>query len=124
MKSWQINDMDLLPQGPQVLSTADEGRAIALALRAGERLDEHQVHERAWIVVLDGEVSVTAPDGSVTTGGAGLLVEQDPGERHAVAAIADARILLLLTPWPGTGHPRMLSQQEAAASPPVPQEAT
>lgn len=123
MKSWRINDMELLPQVPQVLSSADEGRAIALALRAGESLDEHQVHERAWIVVLDGEVSVTAPDGSVTTGGAGLLVEQDPGERHSVQAIAGTRILLLLTPWPGTGHPRTLSQQEAP-SPPVPQSAT
>jgi hypothetical protein len=35
----------------------------------------------------------------------GLLVEFDPGERHAVRAVSDTRLLLLLTPWPGVGHP-------------------
>ena len=34
-----------------------------------------------------------------------LLVEFAPGERHEVTATSDARLLLLLTPWPGSGHP-------------------
>ena len=29
----------------------------------------------------------------------------DPTERHEVRAISDARLLLLLAPWPGEGHP-------------------
>lgn len=123
MNHWPINEMDLLAHSPQVLSSTDEARAIALAIPAGESLDEHQVHERTWIVVLSGEISVTAPDGSVITGGPGLLVEQDPGERHALTAVADARVLLLLTPWPGTGHPRTLSDA-GSRQPPAPQAAT
>ena len=35
----------------------------------------------------------------------GHLFEFDPGERHEVEARSDARLLLLLTPWPGAGHP-------------------
>jgi hypothetical protein len=29
----------------------------------------------------------------------------DPNERHAVTAKSDARLLLVLAPWPGNGHP-------------------
>jgi len=29
----------------------------------------------------------------------------DPGERHEVRARSDARLLLVLAPWPGDGHP-------------------
>jgi hypothetical protein len=29
----------------------------------------------------------------------------DPGERHEVRAVSDARLLLVLAPWPGAGHP-------------------
>ena len=34
-----------------------------------------------------------------------MLVELAPGERHEVVASSKARLLLLLTPWPGKGHP-------------------
>ena len=40
-----------------------------------------------------------------TAGGVGLVIELSPRERHEVLAIADARLLMLLTPWPGRGHP-------------------
>jgi hypothetical protein len=29
----------------------------------------------------------------------------DPHERHEVRATRDARLLLVLAPWPGDGHP-------------------
>jgi hypothetical protein len=29
----------------------------------------------------------------------------DPRERHEVRATTDSRLLLLLAPWPGDGHP-------------------
>jgi hypothetical protein len=29
----------------------------------------------------------------------------DPNERHEVTAKSDARLLLVLSPWPGEGHP-------------------
>jgi hypothetical protein len=36
--------------------------------------------------------------------GAGSLLRFEPAERHSLAAKTGARILLILTPWPGTGH--------------------
>ena len=75
-----------------------------LHLPAGEALQDHQVHERAHLVVVEGEVEVTR-DGGTVTGGPGLLVVFDPRERHEVRAHSDARLLLVLAPWPGDGHP-------------------
>jgi redox-sensitive bicupin YhaK (pirin superfamily) len=78
---------------------------IALDLRAGESLPDHGVHERAWVVVIDGEVEITSANGEHVFGGDGPLVEIAAAERHEVFARSDARLLLLLTPWPGVGHP-------------------
>src|SRR5262249_21181476 len=104
MRSWDLGSMDVQVHEPEVLVSTDEGRAIALQLPAGEALDEHQVHERAWLLVIDGRVEIVE-DGKTTAGGAGLLAEFDPAERHEVRATEDARLLLLLSPWPGDGHP-------------------
>jgi len=112
VNSWQLSSLDLKPRLPEILSSSDAARVVALDLAAGESLAEHQVHERVWVVVLDGEVAVTTAEGERASGGAGLLVELAPGERHEVSAAADARLLLLLTPWPGVGHPGAMSIRE------------
>ncbi|HEX6228439.1 MAG TPA: hypothetical protein VFZ41_03140 [Solirubrobacterales bacterium] len=112
MKSWGLKELDLRPRLPEILSSGDAARAIALDLAAGESLAEHEVHERAWLIVLDGEIEVSTSAGSSAGGGAGLLVEFDPGERHEIAASTDARLLLLLTPWPGDGHPGAMTMRE------------
>jgi len=105
MKSWDISKLDLRPHAPEILSSTDDARAIVLEIPAGEALSDHQVHERAWVSVIYGEVEITTPAGDEVRGAPGLLVELDPRERHAVRAQTTARILLLLTPWPGAGHP-------------------
>jgi quercetin dioxygenase-like cupin family protein len=105
VNSWDLNRLELEPRLPEILSSSDAARAIALDLAAGESLREHEVHERAWLLVLDGEIEVTTVAGERTSGGAGLLVELAAAERHEVRANANARLLLLLTPWPGKGHP-------------------
>ena len=105
MKSWNLTTLDLKPRLPEILSSTSEARAIALDLRAAESLPEHEVHERAWVLVVAGEVEATSAAGGTVGGGSGLLLEFAPGERHEVVARSDARLLLLLTPWPGQGHP-------------------
>lgn len=112
MNSWDLTSLDLKPRLPEILTSSDAARAIALDLAAGESLADHQVHERAWLIVLSGEIEVSTAEGGHSSGGAGLLVEFAPGERHEVKATADARLLLLLTPWPGGGHPGAMTIQE------------
>jgi len=105
LQSWDIAGMDVEPHNPLVIDSQEEGRAIVLQLAEGESLQEHQVHERAWLVVVDGSVEVSEPGEEPIAGEHGFLAEWDPGERHVVKATSDARLLLLLTPWPGEGHP-------------------
>jgi quercetin dioxygenase-like cupin family protein len=73
---------------------------------------DHQVHELAWVSILSGEAEITTTAGERIAGAPGLLVEFDPGERHAVRAVSDTRLLLLLTPWPGAGHPGPMSPED------------
>lgn len=104
MQHWDLRSIDVQPHQPEVLHSQEEGRTIAIHLPAGEELQEHEVHERAWLIVVDGEVELSSGDGEVS-GGPGLLAVFDPHERHEVRARSDARLLLLLAPWPGEGHP-------------------
>ncbi len=104
MQQWDLRALDVKPHRPEVLHSEGEGRTIILNLPAGEALSEHQVHERAWLVVVDGDVEVETADETVS-GGTGLLAIFDPAERHEVRATSDARLLLMLGPWPGGGHP-------------------
>ena len=112
MKTWDLGEIDLKPRLPEILSSSEDARVIVLDLAAGESLDEHEVHERAFLIVLSGEVEVGTGAGAGTAGGTGLLVEFEPRERHRVAAKSDARLLLLLTPWPGEGHPGAMEIRE------------
>ena len=105
MQHWDLRSLDVQPHHPKILHSArGEARSIAIHLPAGEELQEHEVHERAYLVVVDGEVEVSDGGGSVP-GGAGFTAVFDPHERHTVRATSDARLLLVLAPWPGDGHP-------------------
>jgi len=116
MNSWDVKALDLRPHSPEILSSTDVARAIVLEIPAGESLQDHQAHERAWVTVIDGDVEVTTPGGESVVGGCGLMVEFEPGERHAVLARSTARLLLLLTPWPGRGHPGSTLEDRARAT--------
>src|SRR5919205_1082793 len=104
MRSWDIATLDVQPHSPAVLDSEAEGRAIAIELPGGERLQEHQVHERAWLVVVTGTVEIEDSHGNAARGGPGFLAQFDPNERREVRATDDSRLLLLLSPWPGEGH--------------------
>jgi len=101
MEHWDLRTLEIEPHQPKILHSArGEARSILLNLPAGEELGEHEVHERAYVVVIDGEVELGGQPG-----GAGLAAVFDPHERHAVKATTDARLLIVLAPWPGDGHP-------------------
>jgi quercetin dioxygenase-like cupin family protein len=122
VRNWELLSLAAVPDAPEidsslsqtarVLSSSSDARAVALHLPAGGRLEDHEVHERAWLVVLDGEVEIESADGSTVRGGPGVLTEFEPRERHEVRALADARLLLLLTPFPGRGHPGAMDLDE------------
>jgi quercetin dioxygenase-like cupin family protein len=104
MDSWDIASLDVQPRQPEVLRSDEETRVIAINLPAGEELQEHQVHERAYLLVASGEIEVEQ-GGNTVKGGPGFLAHFEPNERHEVRASSDARVVLLLSPWPGEGHP-------------------
>jgi quercetin dioxygenase-like cupin family protein len=111
MKHWDLQSIGVGPRAPEVLHSQDEGRVIVLELPQGEQLSDHQVHEQAWVTVISGEVEITTEHEELA-GGAGTLVAFEPGERHAVRALRTARLLLMLTPWPGPGHPGTMSLEQ------------
>ena len=114
MRSWNLDTVAAEPRKPTIVSSADDARAILVRLPAGERLEDHEVHERARVIVVTGELEITTSAGERATGGPGLLAEFEPGERHEVLAVTEARFLLLLSPWPGDGHPGTMSLEDKA----------
>jgi quercetin dioxygenase-like cupin family protein len=117
MDHWNLRTVDVQTRRPAILATSDEGRALMIALSAGESLDEHEVHERAWLLVIDGDVEVESLGGERRIAGPGELFTFAPSEPHAVRATSDARLLLLLTPWPGDGHPGAQTLDAKASAP-------
>ncbi len=114
MQSWDLRTVEAEPHQPQIIASAEDARTIVLHLPAGEEMQEHEVHERARVLVIDGEVDVTAPGEGAVTAGVCHLFEFDPGERHTIAARSDARLLLILSPWPGDGHPGAMTLEQKA----------
>ena len=113
MKHWDLQGREITPHQPEILSSSGDARAIVLAVPAGESLSDHEVHERAFVTVLAGEIVMRA-GGEEVAAEAGHLFEFDPRERHEVEARTDARLLLVLTPWPGDGHPGTMTLEEKA----------
>jgi quercetin dioxygenase-like cupin family protein len=104
MDSWDIRTLDVQPRQPQIVRSDAEARVVAVNLPAGEALDDHQVHERAYVLIVDGEAQV-GPVASPEQAGPGFLAHFEPNERHEVRATTDTRLILFLAPWPGEGHP-------------------
>jgi quercetin dioxygenase-like cupin family protein len=104
MDTWDTASLDVQPHQPEVLRSDAETRVIAIHLPAGEALQEHETYERTWLFVAAGSIEVEH-DGETVSGGPGFLAHFKPQERREVRAQTDARLILLLSPWPGDGHP-------------------
>ncbi len=114
MRSWDLRTVEVKAHEPVILASDDDARTIVLHLPAGEELQEHEVHERARLVVVEGEVEIATAAGTRVEAGSGHLFDFDPGERHTVSARSDARLLLILSPWPGDGHPGAMTLEQKA----------
>jgi quercetin dioxygenase-like cupin family protein len=90
-------------QDPYVVHQDEGARAVLIVLEPGQALGEHQVKENAWVVVVDGTVQVAAGSERIELGPGGLL-RFEPAERHSLSSAGGARVLMVLTPWPGAGH--------------------
>jgi quercetin dioxygenase-like cupin family protein len=115
MESWDLKTVEVEPRQPRILASGDDARSIVLNLPEGEEMQEHEVHERARLIVIDGVVDVTTESGEdFANARAGHLFEFDPGERRTIVARSDARLLYVLSPWPGDGHPGAMTLEEKA----------
>ena len=89
MEHWDLHTLGVETRQPRILHSArGEARSILIALDAGEGLQDHQVHERAYVVAIAGEV-----DRAGAIGGPGLAAVFEPAaprragtERRAIAA--------------------------------------
>ncbi|HYH59638.1 MAG TPA: cupin domain-containing protein [Thermoleophilaceae bacterium] len=113
MDAWDIAALDVEPHKPAVLRTDDAARVVAINIPAGDALEDHQVHEHAYVVIVDGEVEI-GPVGGTEKAGPGFVAHFEPNERHEVRATRDTRLVLFLAPWPGVGH----SRERAGGGPP------
>jgi quercetin dioxygenase-like cupin family protein len=105
MQHWNLLaiDADRGTRDPYVVHQDDGARAVLVVLTPGQALGEHQVKENAWVAVVEGAVQVEAGSEQLELE-TGALMRFEPGERHSVSSARGARILMLLTPWPGEGH--------------------
>ena len=70
MQSWDLRAIEA-PGGtvdPVVLTTDDGARAIAIRLEAGQEISDHQVRERAWVIVVEGRAEIRSGDQLVDGG--------------------------------------------------------
>jgi quercetin dioxygenase-like cupin family protein len=116
METWSLLEVET-PEGsrsPVVLKSDDEARAVVVGLHPGQALGDHQVKEHAWVLVVEGSVTLAA-SGEEVEAPAGTLARFEPDERHSVRSEGGAKILLLLAPWPGPGHYRGQEKARAGA---------
>ena len=106
MRSWHLLEI-AAPAGTRdpIVLHSEDSRAVLIRLNPGQELGDHEVKERAWLTVIEGNVRLHG-EGETVDAGPGTLAMFEPEERHAVSTDGGARILLLLAPWPGEGHYR------------------
>ena len=99
MDSWHVPSLEIEPHRPEVLCTDADTRAIGIHLAAGELMQEHEVHENAYVLVAAGEIEIEE-NGRTTTGTAGFLAHFAPHERREIRAKENSRLVLILAPYP------------------------
>ncbi len=98
---WNVNDPELYHPDHLVVRhmfDADQAAVVWFGFQAGQVLKDHETSSTALIQVLQGRIRVNAVEERVLS--AGQTVELPPGERHALTALTDALVQLVLVPHP------------------------
>jgi len=104
MNSWDLIAKELQPHQPKVLLSQEGGsRGIAAFIAAGDRWQDHETREAAWLVVVDGQVEVEH-DARTHAAAAGHVFHFAEHERRELRAVTDARVLMVLAPYPAADH--------------------
>jgi quercetin dioxygenase-like cupin family protein len=70
VQSWNLLELET-PGGtrsPIVLHSTDEARAVLIGIAPGQQLGDHQVHENAYMIVVEGRVQVDSGGYSLAAG--------------------------------------------------------
>jgi quercetin dioxygenase-like cupin family protein len=104
MERWHLPSIEADgKREPRVLFSRPECRGVLIDLRGGEDMGEHRVHEHTVVLVVSGRLSVESDDQGVECE-PGTAITFAPGQSRSLRALETARILLVLSPWPGDGH--------------------
>ncbi len=87
-KGWQEGRREAI-----TLRKGGGSSVVLLAMRAGDRLEEHAAPGPISLVVREGRIRFTA-EGEVVEAGPGTLLTCEARVRHAVEALSDAACLL------------------------------
>jgi quercetin dioxygenase-like cupin family protein len=104
MQRWDLTARrDSGRAGPRVLFSTPEVRGVVIDLAPGEQLRDHHVRERALIQILRGSVEVSSGE-EVSVCSEGMLILFEREERRGITALGQARLFLVLAPWPAPDH--------------------
>ena len=98
---WNVNDPELHHPDHLVVRhmyDADHAAVVWFGFQSGQMLKDHETSSTALIQVLKGQVRLNAAGERVMS--VGQTVELPPGERHALTALTDALVQLVLVPHP------------------------
>jgi quercetin dioxygenase-like cupin family protein len=104
MNSWDLMTREIPPKRPDVLLSQEGGsRGIAAFLPAGDRWQDHETREAAWVVVIQGEIELEH-ETRTHRAGVGHVFHFGEHERREIRALSDATLLMVLAPYPAPDH--------------------
>lgn len=98
---WNVNAPELYHPDHLVVRhmyDADHAAVVWFGFQPGQVLKDHETSSTALVQVLKGEIRLNAVEEHVMS--AGQTVELPPGQRHALTALTDALVQLVLVPHP------------------------
>ena len=88
----------------RVIARSAGGNVTLFAFDAGQELSEHTAPFDALLIVLHGTFELTI-GGQPVSAAAGMVVRLPAGVPHAVAAVGESRMLLIMLRAEPTAHP-------------------